>query len=363
MNGAMSSSKQRNRRKNMEWLDFSQYTWWIAAVQMVVAIIMFYVTNWLGGHTPMDRGYVTLSLIAADDTMPAFNFVFKILTPLVQYIFVIALFQNITLLSIFLVNSYMIIVYYWLCRGGYYIARGAFYLANWPIFLLYTIVSVGIAVWIYGFVESLGSILPSKEALRDQLWILIAIFVYQVVNNLTIDREGTEDRKKRYALRKYHEFKRKYANVVDANCAYVVDADLLHAIMIVENYNRPPIVRMVENLKFRLTHKRMTLGIMQVMTDEMIDDKESIIRAAKIIAKLRKDYMKRLKEDNEDRSSIALSAYVYHIAEKYNGGDDQYADEVRAIFEMTNSLQIEDVYDVKQEDVVMQKLPEWRKKK
>ncbi len=70
----------------MEWLDFSQYTWWIALIQAVIAGVMFFVTNWLGGHTPVDRGYVTLSLIAADDTMPAFNFVFKTLTPLVQYI-------------------------------------------------------------------------------------------------------------------------------------------------------------------------------------------------------------------------------------------------------------------------------------
>ena len=98
-------------------------------------------------------------------------------------------------------------------------------MANWPIFFLYMIVSVGIAIWIYSFAESVDSILPGKEALRDQLWILIAIFVYQVVNGLRINRKGTEDRKHRYALRKYHEFKKKYSEMVDANCEYVVDAD------------------------------------------------------------------------------------------------------------------------------------------
>ena len=211
----------------MELFDFSQYSFGIAAIQGIVALIMFFVTNWLGGHTPVDRGYVTLSLIAADDTMPAFNFVFKTLTPLVQYILFIALCQIVTPLAFLLANSYMIIVYYWLYRGLYYILRGAFHLANWPIFLLYMIVSVGIAIWIYGFVESVDSILPGKEALRDQLWILIAIFVYQVVNGLQINRTGTEDRKHRYALRKYHEFAKKYSDIVDANCEYVVDADLL----------------------------------------------------------------------------------------------------------------------------------------
>lgn len=346
----------------MEWIDFSQYTLAIAAVQMAVAAVMFFVTNWLGGHTPIDRGYVTLSLIAVDDTMPAFNFVFKILTPLVQYILIIALFQHVTPLSTFMINSYMVIVYYWLYRGGYYIVRGAFFLANWPIFLLYTIVSIGVAVWIYGFAESLGNVLPSKEALRDQFWILIAIFVYQVVDNLTINREGTERRKKRYVLRKYCEFKRKYANVVDSNCVYVVDADLLYAIMIVENYNRPAIVRLIENVKFRITHKRMTLGIMQVMTDEMIDDKESIIRAAKKIAKLRKDYIKEAKEE-ELGILGTLCGYISYIAGQYNGGDRQYQDEVKSIFETINSLQIENTIDVDLEDALKHQIQKRRKKK
>jgi len=343
----------------MELFDFSQYPFGIAAIQGIVALIMFFVTNWLGGHTPVDRGYVTLSLIAEDDTMPAFNFVFKTLTPLVQYILFIALCQIITPFAFLLANSYMIIVYYWIYRGLYYICRGAFHLANWPIFMLYMIVSVGIAIWIYGFVESLDSILPGKEALRDQLWILIAIFVYQVVNGLQINRTGTEDRKHRYALRKYHEFVKKYSEVVDANCEYEVDADLLYAIMIVENYNRPPLVRMVENQKFRLSHKRMSLGIMQVKTDKMIDDKESIRQAAGIISKLRQEYIGNRNED-ELGALGRLGSYIHTLAEKYNGGNWEYAREVREIFETINSMHIKDVYDVDLMDALSYKMPEWR---
>ena len=346
----------------MELFDFSQYSFGIAAIQCVVAGVMFFVTNWLGGHTPVDRGYVTLSLIAADDTMPAFNFVFKTLTPLVQYIFFIAICQIVTPLVFLLANSYMIIVYYWLYRGLYYILRGACRLANWPIFLLYMVVSVGVAIWIYGFVESVDSILPGKEALRDQLWILIAIFVYQVINNLQINRTGTEDRKHRYALSKYHECKKKYSEVIDVNREYVVDADLLYAIMIVENYNRPPLVRMVENLKFRMSHKRMSLGIMQVKTNKMIDDKESIKQAAGIIKKLRMEYIGDRKEKDWD-SLGSLCGYIDFIARKYNGGDWDYVSEVREIFETINSMQIKDAYDVNFKDALSYKMPRWRKTK
>ena len=346
----------------MELFDFSQYPFGIAAIQGAVALIMFFVTNWLGGHTPIDRGYVTLSLIAADDTMPAFNFIFKTLTPLVQYILFIALCQIVTPLAFLLANSYMIIVYYWLYRGLYYILRGAFHLANWPIFLLYMIVSVGIAIWIYGFVESVDSILPGKEALRDQLWILIAIFVYQVVNGLQINRTGTEDRKHRYAMRKYYEFAKKYSEVVDANSEYVIDADLLYALMIVENYNRPPLVRMVENLKFRMSHKRMSLGVMQVKTDKMIDDKESIKQAAGIISKLREEYIQDCK-DEELGTWGTLCGYIDFIARKYNGGDWDYASEVREIFETINSLHINNAINADLKDALAYRMPEWRKAK
>ena len=346
----------------MELFDFSQYTWWIAVVQILVALLIFFITNWLGGHTPVSKGYITLSLIAADDTMPAFNFLFKTLTPLVQYILFVALCQMVSPMNALLANSYMIIVYYWLWRAIYYIARGAFFLANWPVFIVYSIVGVGIAIWIYSFVERLGSILPSKEALRDQLWILIAIFVYQVFNNLQINRKGTEDRKRMYALRKYHEFKARFADVVDSKCKYIVDADILYAIMIVENYNRPALARVVENLKFRLTHKKMSLGIMQVKTTEMIDDYESVERAAEIIYELHKEYIKAAKED-ETGYHGTLCGYIDFIAGQYNGGDSLYQNEVNAIFEIINELQIKKTIDVDLDDVLKYTMPKWRKKK
>ena len=149
---------------------------------------------------------------------------------------------------------------------------------------------------------------------------------------------------------------------MDANCEYVVDADLLYAIMIVENYNRPPLIRMVENLKFRMSHKRMSLGIMQVKTDKMIDDKESIKQAAVIIRKLRKEYVGDRKE-KELRSLGMLSGYIHMVAEKYNGGNWEYSREVREIFETINSMQIKDAYDVNFMDALAYKMPGWRKAK
>ena len=299
----------------MELFDFSQYTFGIAAIQCIVAVIIFFVTNWLGGHTPVDRGYVTLSLIAADDTMPAFNFVFKTLTPL----------------AFLLANSYMIIVYYWLIRGLYYTLRGAFYLANWPVFMIYMAVSVGIAMLIYGFVDSIDSILPSKEAFRDQLWILIVIFIYQVINQLQIDREGTEKRKHKYILKQAKLFKSKYGSIISSGCESLVDEGLVISIMIVENYNRPWLVRCVEYVVFFFRRKRMSLGIMQVKTSKFITEKQSVELGVERIVALRKHYIQELYAalSNYEKS---LSNLINFVANEYNGYGDAYANEVEEIF-------------------------------
>lgn len=49
--------------------------------------------------------------------------------------------------------------------------------------------------------------------------------------------------------------------------------------MIYEDFNRPFIVRQIENLNFRRSRATHTLGVMQVMTDRYINDRESVILA------------------------------------------------------------------------------------
>jgi hypothetical protein len=60
--------------------------------------------------------------------------------------------------------------------------------------------------------------------------------------------------------------------------AHGVDADLVHAVMIVENLERPPWTRALERLKGRVLPSG-TYGIMQVWADRPITDEESIQRA------------------------------------------------------------------------------------
>ena len=96
--------------------------------------------------------------------------------------------------------------------------------------------------------------------------------------------------------------------------------------------------------------------------DKMIDDKESIRQAAGIISKLRQEYIGNRNE--EELGALGrLGSYIHTLAEKYNGGNWEYAREVREIFETINSMHIKDVYDVDLKDALSYKMPEWRKAK
>ena len=173
--------------------------------------------------------------------------------------------------------------------------------------------------------------LPSKEALRDQLWILIVIFVYQVINQLHIDRDGIEERKRKYILKQKELFMSKYGAIISSRCETLIDEGLVYSTMIMENYNRPWLLRCAEYFVFLIRRKRMSLGIMQVKTSNFITEKQSVELGSEKIVALRKYYMEERYAalNNYEKSLPHLISYV---ANEYNGYGETYANEVETIF-------------------------------
>ena len=90
--------------------------------------------------------------------------------------------------------------------------------------------------------------------------------------------------------------------------------------MIYENYNRPYLIRMFENVKF-LFSGEATLGIMQVNTKKIIGDKTSVKIGYKM---LRERYLqkKKILIDNEELVNDVISSYNF---------GDKYLNEVKYI--------------------------------
>ena len=226
-------------------------------------------------------------------------------------------------------NIYLIVVFYWAFRLLYVFLRGHARLLDWKVQVLYWISSISLAVWVNCLIDKLETILPSPQSLIEQLWLLIILFIYSILNKLEFSRNETEKRKKKYVYKQYEKFHKRFGNQVDG----FFNDDLLRAItfsiMIYENFNRSNAVRCVERFLFRKSKNNHTFGIMQVMSNRVLTDEESLSLG---MQRILNDCRRIIFDSKED--DISTNGFVYDIAESYNGGDFNYMSEVLDVFNL-----------------------------
>ena len=252
---------------------------------------------------------------------------FKAIAPVILMILFVALAQSLDYKEL-ASYCYLMVVYYWLFRILIILILGRWSLTNWKTQLLYWTASIGLSISLYKIIDKVDAILPSPEALRDQMWILIILFLYSVFNKMVFDREGSQKRKGNYIKKTYSQLKSKYDKVILKKCDNQFFVQIVYAIMIYENFNRPKIVRWVEYVHFLLTKKPHTLGIMQVTSSKWINDEQSIRIA---INKIQSDTDAIINDFAKNKEHFSLREIVGKIAGKYNK-DNDYVDEVGQIF-------------------------------
>lgn len=286
-----------------------------------------------------------LSVVFETDSAPAFNFIFKVLGPVVYLILCILLFQSLEL-NILVKNCYFIVIYYWAFRFIWNIITNRWKLFNWSQQFLYWFSSIGISYWIYSSVKDINSILPKGDDLIGEMWILIIAFLYAVINKVNFGEYKSLKRKDNYLQSRYEKFKAKYNGIIQSAFNNSFYEALTYAIMIYEDFNRPYLIRKIEDLRFRITKKPHTLGIMQVKTDRYINDEQSLRLA---IAKIKNDNNAYINQERENairggnpnpviNNIIYKNCLISHIADKYNGGDPKYKGEITDIFDKINQL-------------------------
>ena len=309
---------------------FVDYSWYIALAHFALAVALFFIVNWIGARA-ISVGYMQMDIVIQEDTAPAFNFLFKVLAPVVFLVLCAVAFEAANLSS-FNSNIYFITIFYWLFRVLWILCSSRGSLTNWVEQFIYWVASIGLSVWIYSLIESVDQILPSPRSLLDQLWILIIVFVYSILNKVQISREGTIRRKTNYINSRFLSFRKKYDGTIKEFFHNDFYEALTYSIMIYEDFNRPVIVRYAEYLSFCITRKPHSLGIMQMTTDKYIDNKESIrLAMQKIVADSDKAW-KAMSKNTFIESIISSSYVASQIGHYYNPGDYNYASEVQDIF-------------------------------
>lgn len=307
----------------------------IFIVQFVLGLILFFIINWIGKHS-YSLGYLSISIFAKVYEAPAFNFIIRILSPVV-YLFVTSAVLYAFDLDKYTYKFYRVSSYYILIRLLVNLITGRGLLLNWYKQALYWGGILFLSYYAYEkIIITKKNLLPDYANLSNELWIIIIVFIYQILNKLPVSQEGTIMRKGKYIDYKYRNFKHKYGEIINSLSNEKL-ISIAYSILIYEDFNRPYLIRKIENLKFLLTSKAHTLGVMQVCTSKYINDYESVQLGVKKLNDNYKNMVLSPKEEYLDKGeySFAESEMTSDIINVYNGGYE-YREAIYELFNIIN---------------------------
>lgn len=301
----------------------------ILLVQICLGIGLFFIINWIGKHS-YSIGYMEISIFVKTEEAPALNFLIRVLTPVV-YIILASTILYYFGLDKYVRNIFLVNIYYIIFRLLFNLLTNRGLLLNWYRQFLYWGAIVVISYFTYDKLISVkANILPDFTTVANELWIIILIFIFQVTNNIRLSKNGTIKRKHKYLKSRHIYFKNLYgAKIKEITQNEVLEA-ITYAIIIYEDFNRPKLARLIENLRFRLTKKPHTLGVMQVLTNKLLTDKECVILGTTKIVDAYKNYLN--KSDKGYHEYYEWSVMSQIIAD-YNTGTN-YNNEVTELAEI-----------------------------
>lgn len=285
-----------------------------------LAILLFFLVNQLGKHSPSSLGYYQLTSFLETDEAPAFNYVMGVLTPTI-YIILVSTglyywgFDRLTS------NIYMVSVYYVLIRTIFNIAINRHLLINWAKRFFYSLSIIVLSYFVYiKLIVTKTNILPDFNNMANELWLIIIIFLYNFINNIKSTDKNVHKRKENYIEKQFFKIKEDFEGIIDGITDSTRIKQIAFAIIIYEDFNRPKLFRYIEYINHFFSGKQHTLGIMQVSSKKYIDDEKSVELGTK---KLVGDYNQLSLEysSGPDRDSEHLDEYYQRkLIERYNPG-------------------------------------------
>ena len=316
-------------------------SWCHVLVNFLLALMLYLINGWLGNiqqdHKDLFK-YGKFTFESNTDISFSGNFFQIIVNPSVFLAIVCAILQQLSFEAVVL-DLWLLVPFYWLFRLAFYLVKNLFSFVNWKYefysFALSILLSEGtLFVLIRPLIENNESIFLDAAEFRNAFWFALIAYLAKLFwdvskHHFEGEKVFPDSKRRKIITTRYQNFIRCFGSHIDkaltTRCMFNCSADeenfkcLLYAIMIYEDYCRPPMMRWLEYLIRGLHLKRkMSLGIMQYTTTDIINDYQSIDLA---IDKLFSYYSK------ENNRSAAVSSAI----EAYNCGSD-YLYEVYSIY-------------------------------
>ena len=220
--------------------------------------------------------------------------------------------------NIFLVFVFLLVVD--VIYNSYFVERDFFDKDEKNI--LYYIVLIVLGFFInQSFINEVTQVFLTGEDLRIVLWFLAIIFIYNLCRNKNIFSNVTSQKdkymSKETVLVNYAKLRYKYSDVCNYKNKDLVN--LIYAIMVFENNRRGKILRNYDYFLFRLNGGKRKLGIMQVESNKLVTDKESIDIVYKKIEKIKGKSKFNIKTclKGYNKEEIEYITYIFDIIRKF----------------------------------------------
>lgn len=302
-------------------------TSYVFLMHLALSFVIVWISTSLGKlMMRYSQEYQPITNLFSSDNSTGFNVIYRILfTPVVIVsVSVLAYMLNFEILtkSIWIVAVFVFVVQLLLIA-----AIGRWRLVDKKKFFILHIISILLTYYLYSAAISKGLqyLLPDLQSIRTELWIIIVLFVYGIFRKIPEKRSAAESRKNKYLRAKSEHFRKKYRFILDKYSEGM--SDILIAIMIYENFNRPLVVRGLEGIV-----SSKTRYVMQVYGAK--SDEDSIEQTAKSLQSTYDQY-KNMVSDNYWEKDAALSK----VFATHNFADSSYSMRVKEIYEATKKYQ------------------------
>lgn len=274
----------------------------LTCLHLTLALVLFFAVNWVGAHA-VDFGYVSTTLFEEPNESIALNFFLRALSPAVFIIAVAAAFVAIGLPELRL-GVVWVAVYYYAVRASIIFLLNRQGLISWPRYIGHALFGIAAATLAYRYlIVPNRSLIPDLDTAGNELWLAILAFLYAVANKVPLSGGPGARRRNRFVQSHYVQARRKYGSLIDRAVKNDVLKLVTYAILIYEDYCRPPAVRRAERLMW--WKKPRTTGVMQVAADQPLSDRESVERGLLILSSSWAQYDSSEGNWNRVRSTIA----------------------------------------------------------
>jgi len=126
----------------------------------------------------------------------------------------------------------------------------------------------------------LKAYLPTAQGLIDNLWsVIISVYLFSFIVYLKFDTDSYDEPSKNQLINSI----KNYSDTIGKLCSeYNADENLVKAIAIYENLQRPKYIRFFERLLARIVKKQISQGLMQIKHRGPLSDNDSIVVAVKM---------------------------------------------------------------------------------